>query len=75
MSIFDSIEPDRDAVELAPFINTRYPLGESFLQEYWKHIEVSEPKEDLDSRLLIYLIRHQVCLSSLYPKQAELRDQ
>lgn len=81
-------KPDRDAVvvydanalwahsevELATFRNPRYPLGKTFIDEYHKHVPVSEPKEDADSRIMMYMIRHQVCLASLYPEEAGLRD-
>ncbi|KAK1512467.1 uncharacterized protein CCOS01_14707 [Colletotrichum costaricense] len=61
-------------IELAPFRNPRYPLGKAYFQEYWKHVPISEPEEDAESRIIIYLIRHQVCLASLYPTELKLRD-
>ncbi|KAK0371405.1 hypothetical protein CLIM01_11242 [Colletotrichum limetticola] len=61
-------------IELAPFRNPRYPLGKAYFREYWKHVPISEPEEDADSRIIIYLIRHQVCLASLYPNELKLRD-
>lgn len=81
-------KPGRDAVimydanalwahsemELATFRNPRYPLGKPFIDEYYKHVPVSDPKEDADSRITIYMIRHQVCLASLYPQEVGLRD-
>ncbi|KAK1720291.1 Fructosamine kinase-domain-containing protein [Colletotrichum acutatum] len=61
-------------IELAPFRNPRYPLGKAYFREYWKHVPISEPEEDADSRIIIYLIRQQVCLASLYPNELKLRD-
>ena len=51
-------------VELSPFRNPRYPLGKPYIKEYHKYFPVSEPEEDADDRLIMYLIRHQVCLAA-----------
>ncbi|KAB5542708.1 Fructosamine kinase-domain-containing protein, partial [Coniochaeta sp. 2T2.1] len=61
-------------VELAPLRNPRYPLGESYIEEYRKHIPPSEPSKDADSRIVMYMIRNQVQLASLYPNEKGLRD-
>lgn len=63
-----------DTVELAPLHNPRYPLGKPYIKEYWKHVPISEPEEDASSRILMYLVRNQVQLASLYPTEDKLRD-
>ena len=44
------------------------------MKEYLKKVPISEPEEDFDSRNIMYMLRHQVCLASVYPKEAKLRD-
>jgi len=61
-------------LELGLFRNPRYPLGKAFFKEYLKKVPISEPEEDFDSRNIIYLLRHQICLASVYPNEAKLRD-
>ena len=61
-------------MELGIIRNPRYPLGKAFLKEYLKRVHISEPKEDFDSHNIMYMLRHQVCLASVYPKQAKLRN-
>ncbi|KAI1322242.1 Fructosamine kinase-domain-containing protein [Xylariaceae sp. FL0255] len=61
-------------MELGLIANPRYPLGEEYIEEYWKLIPVSEPEEDADSRVIMYMIRHQACLASVYTEEARLRD-
>ncbi|KAI1733791.1 Fructosamine kinase-domain-containing protein [Xylaria scruposa] len=61
-------------MELGLVANPRYPLGEAYIEEYWKHIPVSEPEEDADSRVIMYMVRHQACLASVYPDDSKLRD-
>lgn len=61
-------------MELGVIRNPRYPLGKAFLNEYLKKVPISEPKEDFDSRNIMYMIRHQVCLASVYPNETKLRD-
>ncbi|KAI1173967.1 Fructosamine kinase-domain-containing protein [Nemania sp. FL0916] len=61
-------------MELGLIANPRYPLGEAYIEEYWKHIPVSEPEEDADSRVIMYMVRHQACLASVYPDDLKLRD-
>ncbi|KAM7211896.1 Fructosamine kinase domain containing protein [Rhypophila decipiens] len=60
-------------VELGLFRNPRYPLGKAFI-EYLKKVPISEPEGDFDSRNIIYLLRHQICLASVYPNEVKLRD-
>ncbi|KAK5662617.1 hypothetical protein OQA88_8531 [Cercophora sp. LCS_1] len=61
-------------LELGLFRNPRYPLGKAYIEEYLKTVPISEPEEDFDSRNIMYMIRHQVCLASVYPNEAKLRD-
>ncbi|KAL1852474.1 hypothetical protein Daus18300_012155 [Diaporthe australafricana] len=61
-------------VDLGLFRNPRYPLGKSYLTEYWKHIPISEPEEDADGRNNVYMVRNQVLLSALFPNDAKLRE-
>ena len=42
------------ADELGSFCVPRYRLGRQWLEEYHKHFDISEPKEDFDDRNLIY---------------------
>ncbi|KAM7200564.1 Fructosamine kinase domain containing protein [Rhypophila sp. PSN 637] len=60
--------------ELGLIRNPRYPLGKAFIEEYLNKIPISEPEEDFDSRNIIYLLRHQICLASVYPNEVKLRD-
>ncbi|KAG8157447.1 hypothetical protein KVR01_012831 [Diaporthe batatas] len=60
--------------ELGVHNNPRYPLGKRYTDEYFKHVPISDPVEDVEQRGLIYLIRNQVCLASLYPDEQNLRD-
>ncbi|KAE9373660.1 hypothetical protein N431DRAFT_482636 [Stipitochalara longipes BDJ] len=60
--------------ELGVFRNPRYPLGEAYLKEYWKHVPISEPEDDADSRNIMYMIRNQACLATIYPDDPKLRD-
>ncbi|GAW14604.1 hypothetical protein ANO14919_040070 [Xylariales sp. No.14919] len=61
-------------MELGLVANPRYPLGDAYIEEYWKRIPVSEPEVDADSRVIMYMIRHQACLASVYPDDSKLRD-
>ncbi|KAM0415687.1 hypothetical protein ACHAPT_013358 [Fusarium lateritium] len=61
-------------VDLGVIRNPRYPLGSPYLEEYWKHTPISEPREDADSRNIMYLVRNQVLLASLYPEDHSLRN-
>jgi hypothetical protein len=61
-------------VDLGVFRNPRYPLGKPYLKEYWKHIPISEPEEDADSRNTLYMLRNQILLSTLYPHDKKLRE-
>ncbi|KAK8101674.1 hypothetical protein PG999_012048, partial [Apiospora kogelbergensis] len=61
-------------VDLGVFRNPRYPLGQLYLQEYWKNIPISAPQEDADNRSSMYMIRNQVLLATLYPTQPKLRE-
>lgn len=62
------------SVDLGVFRNPRYPLGQLYLQEYWKNIPISAPQEDADNRSSMYMIRNQVLLATLYPTQPKLRE-
>ena len=48
------------------FRNPRQPFGKPYLREYWKHVPVSEPKADAESRVIIYLIRFHVMVASTW---------
>ncbi|RWA04491.1 hypothetical protein EKO27_g10613 [Xylaria grammica] len=61
-------------MELGLVANPRYPLGGAYIEEYWKHIPVSEPETDANNRVIMYMIRHQACLASVYPDDSKLRD-
>ncbi|KAM0335762.1 hypothetical protein ACHAQA_000812 [Verticillium albo-atrum] len=61
-------------MELALFRNPRYPFGDRYLEEYRKHVPPTEPAEDADSRNTMYMIRHQVCLATLFANQPMLRE-
>ncbi|KAL2024322.1 hypothetical protein VTK56DRAFT_8804 [Thermocarpiscus australiensis] len=60
--------------DLGVFRNPRYPLGKPYLKEYWKHVPISEPEEDADSRNTLYMLRNQILLSTLYPHDPKLRE-
>ncbi|KAK3386565.1 Fructosamine kinase-domain-containing protein [Podospora didyma] len=61
-------------VDLGVFRNPRYPLGKAYLKEYWKHVPISEPEEDADSRNNLYMLRNQILLAILYPHDHKLRE-
>ncbi|KAK4177902.1 hypothetical protein QBC36DRAFT_386347 [Triangularia setosa] len=61
-------------LELGLFRNPQYPLGKAFFKEYLKKVPISKPEENFDSGNIMYMIRHQVCLASVYPNEAKLRD-
>ncbi|KAH0553009.1 hypothetical protein GP486_006794 [Trichoglossum hirsutum] len=61
-------------VELGILRNPRYPLGTPYIKEYWKHIPPSQPQDDAESRLTMYMIRNQVSLASIYPMDPTLRN-
>ncbi|KAK4121755.1 hypothetical protein N657DRAFT_665056 [Parathielavia appendiculata] len=61
-------------VDLGVFRNPRYPLGKPYLKEYWKHVPISEPEEDVDSRNTLYMLRCQILLSILHPHDHKLRE-
>lgn len=61
-------------VELALLRNPRYPLGKAYLKQYREVVHITEPEEDADSRNIMYLVRHQVCLASIYPNDPKLRE-
>lgn len=61
------------SVDLGLFRNPRYQLGEPYLTEYWKHIPISEPREDAEGRNNVYMVRIQVLLSALFPQDESLR--
>jgi hypothetical protein len=61
-------------VELGIIRNPRCHLGKAYLKEYLKKVPISEPKEDFGSRNIMYMLRHQVCLASVYPQEAKLQD-
>jgi len=60
--------------DLGVFRNPRYPLGKGYLKEYWKHVPISEPEEDVDDRNTLYMLRNQILLSILYPHDLKLRE-
>ena len=33
-------------------------IGKPYLREYWKHVPISEPEEDVDSRNTLYMLRN-----------------
>ncbi|KAI0523867.1 Fructosamine kinase-domain-containing protein [Xylaria bambusicola] len=61
-------------MELGLVANPRYPLGKAYIEEYRKRILPSAPEQDADSRVIMYMIRHQACLASVYPDDVKLRE-
>jgi hypothetical protein len=61
-------------VELGIIRNPTSRLGDAFLEAYLKKVPISEPVEDFDSRILMYMIRHEVCRASIYPEDPVLRN-
>jgi len=53
-------------VELGMFRNPRQPFGKPYLREYWKHVPISEPEDDVESRIIIYLIRFHIMVASTW---------
>jgi hypothetical protein len=72
--LFSFSQLTKGAVDLGVFRNPRYPLGKPYLKEYWKHVPISEPEEDVDSRNTLYMLRNQILLSILYPHDPKLRE-
>lgn len=48
------------------FRNPRQPFGKPYLREYWKHVPISQPEDDVESRVIIYLIRFHVLVASTW---------
>lgn len=73
--IFDS-NPiwGHNELELATLRNPRYGMGAPYIQEYRRHIPPTEPLEDADDRLVMYMIGHQVYLATIYPDDDTLRN-
>ncbi len=61
-------------MELGIIRNPTSRLDDAFLEAYLKKVTISEPREDFGSRLIMYMIRHEVCRASIYPDDATLRN-
>ncbi|KAK4033087.1 Fructosamine kinase-domain-containing protein [Parachaetomium inaequale] len=61
-------------VELGIIRNPTSQLGDAFIEAYLKKVPISKPREDFDSRIIMYMIRHEVCRASIYPDDPTLRD-
>ncbi|MCJ1234324.1 hypothetical protein MMC14_002283 [Varicellaria rhodocarpa] len=53
--------------------NLRYRLGKQYREEYVKHVQESEPKEDFEDRNALYALKFHVLLSIMYPKDPQFR--
>ncbi|KAI1128019.1 Fructosamine/Ketosamine-3-kinase [Nemania abortiva] len=60
--------------ELGVCRNSRYGLGEPYIEEYLKRMPISEPAEDFDTRNAIYAVRHHVLLSLIHYKDLSFRQ-
>lgn len=61
-------------MELGIIRNPTSRLGDAFIEAYLKKVPISEPREDFDSRVIMYMIRHEVCRASMYSDDPTLRD-
>lgn len=60
--------------ELGVCRNPRYNMGKPYIEEYLKHMPISEPVEDFDTRNAIYAMKQHVVLSIAYPQDPEFRQ-
>ncbi|KAI1368854.1 Fructosamine/Ketosamine-3-kinase [Xylaria arbuscula] len=60
--------------ELGVCLNPRYDMGRPYIEEYLKHMPISEPVEDFDTRIAIYAMKQHVVLSIAYPQDPEFRQ-
>ncbi|KAI0428171.1 Fructosamine/Ketosamine-3-kinase [Xylaria sp. FL1042] len=60
--------------ELAVCRNPQYRLGNSYIEEYLKHMPISEPAEDFDTRNAIYAMKCHVILSISYHEDPKFRQ-
>ncbi|KAI1201544.1 Fructosamine/Ketosamine-3-kinase [Nemania serpens] len=51
-----------------------YRLGNRYVEEYLKHMPISEPKEDFDVRNAIYAMKHHVLLSLIHHEDPSFRQ-
>ena len=49
-------------------------MGDPYINKYRNHIPPTEPVEDADDRLDMYMIGHQVYLAIVYPDDESLRN-
>jgi protein-ribulosamine 3-kinase len=54
--------------------NPRYKLGIPAIKEYQKHVTVSKPQADFDTRNAIYALKYHVLLSIMYFKDRRFHD-
>ncbi|KAI0973177.1 Fructosamine/Ketosamine-3-kinase [Xylaria arbuscula] len=60
--------------ELGVCRNPRYRLGQSYIDEYLKHMPISEPIEDFDIRNAIYAIKQHIIISLCFHKDLDFRQ-
>ncbi|KAI0518491.1 Fructosamine/Ketosamine-3-kinase [Xylaria bambusicola] len=60
--------------ELAVCRNPRYRLGKTYIEEYLKHMPISEPVEDFDTRNAIYAMKYHIVLSIAHHQDPEYRQ-
>ena len=60
-------------VELGVFANPNYPLGKPYLDEYWKQVPISKPVEDVENRIMLYVIRNQILVAQAVVWHKSLR--
>ncbi|KAI1269034.1 hypothetical protein F5Y18DRAFT_439599 [Xylariaceae sp. FL1019] len=66
--IFDGVSfYAHNEYDLAPWWAPRHKMTDRYIAEYIKHFPVSEPREDFESRGLLYRLRFDLNSSSLYP--------
>jgi hypothetical protein len=62
-----------DIADLGICRNPRYRLGKPYIDEYLKHMPVSEPIEDFHARNALYAFKYHVLLSVIYHKDPAFR--
>lgn len=49
-------------------------MSQAFVDEYVKHMSISEPTEEFDDRGALYNLRFDIHASSLYPGNLTFRE-
>ncbi|KAI0020974.1 Fructosamine kinase-domain-containing protein [Xylariomycetidae sp. FL0641] len=60
--------------ELAPWRCPRHQMTDQYIEEYCHYFPPSQPAEDFEDRLRLYMLRFDMLSSSLYPGNVRFRE-